>query len=77
MNDDTLIKTMPLPDGRLWEWFPDANVVVLAPGMCPAQQEEALNQVQAHWRRSCLRVLPTEPETRATQPLAMLSPRSG
>ena len=75
MNEDTLIKTMPLPQGRDWEWFADANIVVLAPHLCPAQREQALTEVQAHWRRSCLRVLPSEPAT--TQPLAMLSPRTG
>ena len=82
MNEHTLIKTMPLPQGRDWEWFADANIVVLAPHLCEEGRERALTEVQAHWRRSCIRVLPVpgEPcrgEPNVTQPLAILSPRTG
>jgi hypothetical protein len=80
MNEDTLIKTMALPNGRDWEWYGDLNLVVLAPHLCPAQREMALNEVQAHWRRSCIRILPSpdqEYEGTTTQPLAYLPSASG
>lgn len=57
MSEDTLIKTMRLPHGRLWEWFADLNVVALCPSLDAAGREWALSEVQAHWRRSCLRAV--------------------
>jgi hypothetical protein len=80
VNEETLVKTMELPDGRDWEWYGDLNVVVLAPHLCPARREVALNEVQAHWRRSCIRILPAddyEHEVGETQPLAYLPSASG
>lgn len=72
MNEDTLVVTLDLPFGQSWAWYPDANMVALKPGMCPEQQEQALSEVQAHWRRSIIRVV-HEPSMVATQPLTTLS----
>lgn len=77
MNEDTLIKTMPLPHGRDWEWYADANVVVLAPHLCPEERERALSELQAQWRRSGIRLVEGRSQPNTTVPLAMLSPRSG
>lgn len=72
MNEDTLVKTMPLPHGQTWAWFADANVVALSPCLSVEGRELALTEVQSHWRRSCLRVVPDakdEPNVAAlTQP---------
>ena len=60
MGEKTLIKTMELPAGRDWEWFGDANVVVLAAHLDEEGRQRALTEVQAFWRRSCIRVVPAE-----------------
>ena len=73
MNEDTLIKTMPLPHGRDWEWFADANVVALAPHLDVAEREQALSELQAQWRRSGIRLVEPTP----TQPLTILPSRTG
>ena len=73
MNEETLIKTMPLPQGRDWEWFADANVIALSPDLCPAKREAALSELQAQWRRSGLRLV----EPADTQPLTLLPPQTG
>ena len=78
MNEDTLIKTLPLPNGRDWEWYADANVIVLAPHLCPAERERALCNLQAQWRREGFRLIPDESvPARTTQPLATLPPQTG
>lgn len=73
MNEDTIVLTMELPGPRKWAWLPDANMIILAAGMCPAEQESALSEVQAHWRRSHLRLAGTSRETTSTQPLSILT----
>jgi hypothetical protein len=78
VNEDTLVKTMELPYGQDWAWFADANVVVLSPHLCDVQRDRALREVQEHWRRSCLRILPIDhPVTQPTLPLTTLVPRAG
>jgi len=62
VNEDTLLLTRPLPYGQEWAWHADANIVVLAPHLCPEERERALTEVQAHWRRSCLRVVGADDE---------------
>jgi hypothetical protein len=61
VTEDTLIKTMPrhtlsCPE-RGWDRHADANLVVLAADLDEAGREAALSEVQAHWRRSCIRVV--------------------
>lgn len=69
-HEDTLVKTLDLPPGQDWAWFADANIVGLAPHLTPEGRERALSEVQAYWRRSCLRIVPDElPSTLATQPM--------
>ena len=60
MNEDTLIKTMQLPNGRLWEWFADANLVVLSPCLDQDGREAAISELQAQWRRTGIRVIQDE-----------------
>lgn len=57
MNEDTLVKTMPLPYGQEWLWIADANMVILSPCLDEVGRERALCEVSAHWRRSCLRLV--------------------
>lgn len=57
MTEKTLIKTMPLPFGQCWAWYPDANVIALSPDLTESEREHALCEVQAHWRRSCIRIV--------------------
>ena len=73
MNEYTQIKYLDLPHGRPWEWYGDANVIVLAPRFrtdCQGR-EQALTEVQAHWRRSCIRVVQDD-EANVTQPMLPL-----
>jgi hypothetical protein len=61
LNEYTLVKTVPgLP--QRWIWYADANVVGLAPCVdTPEKRSEALAEVYAHWRRSCIQVVSDEP----------------
>lgn len=78
MNEDTLIKTMALPHGRLWEWYADANIIVLSPCLDEQGRESALNELQAQWRRSGLRVVRDGPigavPDDATHPFSLPNP---
>jgi hypothetical protein len=72
VDEYTLVKTVPgLP--QMWVWHPDANVVALHPCVDTAEKRsEALAQVYAHWRRSCIQLVPdpdSEPEIERTQPI--------
>lgn len=58
VTEKTLIKTMELPYGQAWAWFADANVVGLSATLNDEERENALSEVQAHWRRACLTVVP-------------------
>lgn len=58
MNEDTIVRTIPLHPGRRAEWFADANVIGLAPGLSECEQEEAITELQAEWRRSGMRLIP-------------------
>jgi hypothetical protein len=72
LNEDTLIKTMPLPFGQRWLWLADANMVLLSPCLDERQREMAMGELQAHWRRSCIRVV-EDGEVVETQPMSALS----
>lgn len=58
MNEETIIRTIPLRPGRRWEWFADCNVIGLAPGLTDTERQEAVTELQAEWRRSGLRLIP-------------------
>jgi hypothetical protein len=69
VNEDTVIRYMPLPPHtRPWRWYADANLVVLCSSLDEDGQQAALSELQTHWRRKCLRVIPDEPTT-STQPI--------
>lgn len=67
MIEKTVIKTLELPYGQDWLWYPDANVVVLAPHLDACGRERALSEVQAHWRRSWIHIV-TDSEPPPTEP---------
>lgn len=46
------IVTMPLPHGRDWLWYPELNLVALAPHLDVAGRDRALDELQAQWRQS-------------------------
>lgn len=56
-GEKTIVKTMPLPNGRKWAWYADANLIALAPGLSEEERDDALTEVTAFWRRSCLRIV--------------------
>lgn len=58
MDEKTLVKTMSLPFGQPYAWYGDLNMVVLCPSLDDAGRKRAMDEVQAHWRRSCLQVVP-------------------
>lgn len=58
MGEKTKIVTMKLKVGQDWAWFADLNVVALAEHLCAEGRERALSELQIHWRRSCLYVVP-------------------
>lgn len=62
MNEDTIIRYMPLAPGtRPWRWHADANLVILCSSLDEHGREEALSDLQAQWRREGMRVVPDEP----------------
>jgi len=76
VNEETIIRTMPLPHGQLWALHCDANVIVLSPCLDAAGREAAITELQAQWRRSALRVVDEAPnvaaEARTTVPMKRL-----
>lgn len=70
MVEKTIIKTLELPFGQEWLWYPDANVVVLSPCLDEQGRQRALSEVQAYWRRSCLHVV-AEDEPNPTVPFGI------
>lgn len=58
MNEETIVKILPLPHGQDWAWHADANVVVLSHCLDDAGREAAISDFQAQWRRSGLRLVP-------------------
>lgn len=49
--------TMPLPHGRDWLYYPDLNIVALAPHLDQVGRERAIDEFHAEWRRSVRRRL--------------------
>lgn len=74
MNEDTDIRTIPLPYGRDWQWFAEANVLCLAPHLSPEGRERAIIRAAV---TVAARVQPDADGPNVTQPLAILSPRTG
>lgn len=68
MNEDTIVKALPLPYGQRWLWLADANMVLLSDELDEAGRESALCDVQAHWRRSCIRVVEEQPMVASSPP---------
>lgn len=51
------VVTLPLPHGRDWLYYPDLNILALAPHLDLAGRERALDELQAEWRTSMRRRL--------------------
>lgn len=47
-----------LPFGQKAVWHPDLNIVTILRGLCPAEREAALDELQARWRRTVVRHAP-------------------
>lgn len=72
MNEDTVFRTLALPNGRDWEFYEDVNVMVFAPHLGPEGRERAIREFQARWRRFALRTvrgLPSQQALAETQPM--------
>lgn len=52
MVEETVFRTIDLPDGQDWAWYPDLNVVGLRRGLDCASKLRAIDELQQHWRRS-------------------------
>ena len=46
------IVTMALPYDQEWLWYPELNIVALAPHLDVEGRERALDELQAQWRAS-------------------------
>lgn len=57
MQEDTIIKTLDLPEGREWAWFADANILCLSPALCPEGRMRAVREAQDWWRRRHLQAV--------------------
>lgn len=55
------VVTMPLPHERDWLWYPDLNIVALAPHLDEAGRWRAIDELQAEWRSSLGRHLVAVP----------------
>lgn len=55
MAEDTIIKTMDLPEGEDWALYPDLNVIVLASRLDCAGRVRAIEAILLQWRRQHLR----------------------
>lgn len=63
--EETIVLTVDLPDGTLWVWMGDANTVLLSSSLCEVGRANALDDLQAVWRRRCLHVIEGGAETAA------------
>lgn len=59
MVEDTVFRTIELPDGVDWAWYPDLNVVALSVRLDCEGRQRAVDELQVHWRRSHLRLVET------------------
>lgn len=57
MAEETIIKTMDLPEGDDWVLYPDLNVIVLASRLDCAGRVRAIDEIQREWRRRHLRLV--------------------
>lgn len=55
------VVTMPLPHGRDWLYYPDINLLALAPHLDEAGRERCVDEMQAEWRASMLKRLASIP----------------
>lgn len=58
MPEDTVIVTLALPRGQDFAWFASENVVGLGSHLDEQGRMQALDDLQAYWRRQCMRVVP-------------------
>lgn len=59
-REDTVVMVLDLPDGTDWEWLPDCNILALSSRLCAVERERAIDDLQATWRRSMLRLVTAE-----------------
>lgn len=57
MTEETVFKTMPLPEGTDWVWHPDLNLVALSDRLDLDGRIRAVEDLKKHWTRAHLRVV--------------------
>lgn len=57
MSEETIFRTMSLPDGQDWAWHPDLNLVALSDRLDCEGKIRAVDELQRHWKRAHLRVV--------------------
>lgn len=57
MTEETIFKTMDMPEGQDWAWHPDLNLVALSNKLDCAGKLRAFEEVQRHWARAHLSVV--------------------
>lgn len=56
--DEVVVVTLALPEGQDWAWYATENVVGLSSRLDDAGRARALDDLQAFWRRQCIRAVP-------------------
>lgn len=54
VGEDTIIRTLDLPEGQDYAWYPDLNVVALSSRLDCEGRLRAFNDLQSWWRREHL-----------------------
>lgn len=52
MSEKTLLRTMVLPAGQDWVWYPDLNMVGLSDRLDEQGRREAVRAMQWWWQRA-------------------------
>lgn len=56
--EETIVRVLDcVPADPGWAWFPDCNMVGVSSQLCAEEQDKALADLSAKWRRSMLRIV--------------------
>lgn len=55
-SEETVFRTIELPNGQSWAWYPDLNIIAFAPHLDCAGRQRAIDEIQAQWRREHMRL---------------------
>lgn len=59
IGEDTVIRTVELPEGLDYVWYGDANVLAFSSRLDCAGRMRAVDELQKQWRRAHLKVVET------------------